>query len=244
MRLLGEVFDAKPFVVFTIFVSMDFNGIFIKFGEENHIKDLQQNGLVYCSTIQSFAKMDDFVQGDELEKAWLIDNSKGSLLQIKPIDDPDSKFITIKLNKLIGNREGPFGNLFCLYSLNMLEMQIGEKRLLPPKLLKKYESYLVIKNIDAFLERLHVTLDAKKLCWEHHLIEYKDFSTINAEKTIFQKDKLYEYQQEFRLFIQNNEEKEIILKLGDLSDISFIESTKNSAENILFEHPNPVLHSR
>ena len=209
---------------------MDFDGIFIKFGKENHIKDLQKNGIVYCSTIQSFAKMDDFVQGDELEKAWLIDNSKSSLLQIKPIDAPDSKFITIKLNKLIGNCEGPFGNLFCLYSLNMLEMRIDEKRLLPPKLLKKYDSYLVIKNIDAFLERLHVALDAKKLCWEHHPIEYKDFSSIKSEKTIFQKDKLYEYQQEFRLFIHNNEEKEIILELGDLSDISFIESTKNSAE--------------
>ncbi len=200
---------------------------------------MQKEGHVFCNTIKYFSTLDDFVQGDELEKAWLVDNSKDSILQIKPVDAPDSEYINIKLSKLLMNREDPFGNLFCLYSLNMLEMEYGEKWMIPQKLLEKYEAYLIITNVDAFLERLHKALDTRKLCWEHHLIEYKDFSNVKTEKTIFQKDKTYDYQKEFRLFIHHDEEKEIELMLGDLSDITHVQTTENSDKKYFIKVHQP-----
>src|SRR3954468_10777084 len=82
------------------FYAMDFEGIFIKFGTVNNIKQLQKEGLVYCNTLKYFSTLKDFVQGDELETAWLIDNSKNSIFEITPLDSPARKPLNFKFSKL------------------------------------------------------------------------------------------------------------------------------------------------
>jgi hypothetical protein len=102
------------FYYFTLWI---LKAYFIKFGTVNNIKQLQKEGLVYCNTLKYFSTLKDFVQGDELETAWLIDNSKNSIFEITPLDSPARKPLNFKFSKLIGNRTDPFGNLFCLYAL-------------------------------------------------------------------------------------------------------------------------------
>ncbi len=209
---------------------MKFNGIFIKFGDFAHIETLQKQGLVFCNTLDYFIKNTDEVQGDKLEGAYKIDYSKKSIIHLNSINRQNHFNISIKITKLVKRINNPTENLFCLYSLNMLKMRNNEKWFIPKKLLKKYESFLIIKDVDIFLSRLQSELKKRQFKWEHHLVDYKDFSNKVSTKNIFQKDMQYDYQKEFRLFIENNNHEIIKLYIGDISDISCIYKTINSEE--------------
>lgn len=199
---------------------MNFEGIFLKFGRDSDITQLQKQGLVYCNTVNYFKDLEgDEMRADELETSNFIGTKKDIILEIWPFDNP--KAITrIATTKVVGNIVSPFGNLFCMYTLDLTKVQQEEKFFFDKRLNKKSESCLIIKNVNEFLERLHIALDKNKYSWEHHLVEYKDFSDYYGNRTIFQKDKLYEYQNEFRLFIHNNKSEVIKVELGDISDIS------------------------
>jgi hypothetical protein len=106
---------------------MNFHGIFLKFGAEKHISQLQEEGLIFCNPIKYFADLEqDEIRGDVLEKATYIDNSNDALLKLKPLDKPNAGYTTIKLSKFVFNREDAYGNLFCMYSINMNELNEGE----------------------------------------------------------------------------------------------------------------------
>ena len=200
---------------------MNFHGIFLKFGEEEHICQLQEEGLIFCNTIKYFADLEhDAVRGDVLEKATYIDNSNDALLRLQPLDKPTAEYMSVKLSKFAFNREDAYGNLFCMYSINMNQLNEGEKYKVDERLKEKYEFFLIIKDVPLFLKRIQQQLDNQKLAWEHHLIEYKDFLKFRGERTIFQKDISYSYQQEFRLLIYNSVNKPVKIAIGNIADIS------------------------
>lgn len=204
---------------------MNFNGFFVKFGAENHIMQLRKEGLLYCRTVHEFAKIeDDSLRGDKLEIAYRLNNAEDSILQIKPVNAPDSDFTKIKLIKYAETISNQFGNLFCLHAINYNDL----KEDVPfnfDKRNKEFGSHFIMINFYEFIKRLHIALDKLNYRWKHNLVEYKDFSKYKGEKTVFQKDKTYEYQKEFRLFIENKIDQHIKIYIGDISDISIIYSS-------------------
>ena len=199
---------------------MDFQEVFLKFGKDCDITQLQNQGLVYCNTVNYFKDLEgDEMRGDEFETATVIGTRKDLILEIWPVDKSAAK-TRIATSKIVHHRTSPFGNLYCMYSLNMSKFSEGEKFYIDDRMKKDSEAFLIIKDVPSFLERLHTAVDKKKLYWEHHMVEYLDFSDYYGERTFFQKDKMFKYQNEFRLFIQNDRFDVIQVELGDISDIS------------------------
>jgi hypothetical protein len=199
---------------------MNFQGIFLKFGRDCDITQLQEQGLVYCNTVNFFKDLvDDDMRGDEFETATLIGTRQDLVLEIWPVDKP-TEITRIATSKLVNHVTSPVGNLYCLYAVDATKMILGEKFYIDERLKEKSESFLIIKDVPTFLRRLHTALDKMKYYWEHHMVEYVDFSNYYGERTNFQKNKMYEYQNEFRVFIQNDKFEIIQVEIGNISDIS------------------------
>jgi len=204
---------------------MEFCGIFIKFGQEDHLQHLQKEGLIYCNPLQFFLTIEDNnLRGDDSETTIETVYNKDYVLQIKPLDDPNTeyKIVPTTRTQLITNRNDPFGNLFCLHSINLLEKNTGEIFGLDVRNKLFGTHFLLIKNTVEFLSRLHKGLEKNNLKYDYDLVQYLDLSRYNGKKSVFQKDKAYEYQKEFRLFIHRNKNDVIQFKIGDITDISIL----------------------
>lgn len=199
---------------------MGFNGIFLKFGQDSHITQLQKEGLIYCNSVHYFKDLqNDEMRADEFETANFIGTRDDIMLEIWPVDNPE-KITRIATNKILKQITSPFGNLFSLYSLDMSMMEKNEEIRIDTRLKNKSDAFLMIKDVPQFLKRLKKALDERGGYWEHHMVEYIDFSNYYGERTFFQKDKTYEYQKEFRLFIEHAKDEPISISIGDISDIS------------------------
>ena len=84
------------------------------------------------------------------------------------------------------------------------------------------DCFLIIKDTWEFLRRLKSTLQISDTKFSYDMVEYIDFSKYKGKKTIFQKDILYQFQKEFRLFISNHINEPIEIRIGDISDISIL----------------------
>jgi len=196
---------------------MEFCGIFIKFGQEEHLQSLQREGLIYCNPLSFFSKLEDNkLRGDESETIVETLYKKDYVLQIKTLKDPKAEYKTLPTRRVQINthRTDPFGNLFCLHSVNLLDKVDDEIFGLDEKNKEFGSHFLIIKDTAEFLSRLHQGLESNNLKFEHTLVEYLDLLVHNGKKTVFQKDKAYEFQKEFRLFIHSNQEDIIKFKIG------------------------------
>lgn len=204
---------------------MEFCGIFIKFGQEDHLLRLQKDGLIYCNPLQFFLNIDDNnLRGDNSETVIETVYNKDYVLQIKPLDDPKAEYQTVSTSRaqLITYRNDPFGNLFCLHAINILGKRAGEIFSLDARNKPFGTHFLLIKDAVEFLSRLHKGLEKNNLKYDHGLVEYLDLSRYNGKKTVYQKDKIYEYQNEFRVFIHRDTNEVIQFEIGDISDISIL----------------------
>jgi hypothetical protein len=159
------------------------------------------------------------MRADEFETADFISTRDDIKFEIWPVDNPE-KITRIKAKKILKQINSPIGNLFCLYSLDMSMMEENKEIRIDARLKKNSDAFLIIKDVPQFLQRLRKALDEKGGYWEHHMVEYIDFSNYYGERTFFQKDKTYEYQNEFRLFIEHGKDEPISISVGDISDIS------------------------
>jgi hypothetical protein len=207
------------------FDSMKFAGVFIKFGNKNHLLQLQKKGLLYCNTVTFFSQLEnDKVRGDKLETAVELDYIENGILEIKPKDIQNAKTLSfsIKEAKFISSRADPFGNLFCLHAINVLDKKPNEIFKIDPRNKAFGDYFLLITNTKEFLERLKAGLNTYNYDYSYDMVEYLDFSKYKGRRTIFQKDMINEYQAEFRLFIYNKSSEAIQIEIGDISDISIL----------------------
>jgi hypothetical protein len=102
-----------------------FAGCFIKFGAKEHIKDLREKGLLYCKPIQDFAIIEDQdLRGDDLENVVNIHYMEDGTVTLSPVGEkpsPKSTVMPFQDLRLTSRIVEPFGNLFCLYAINLID---------------------------------------------------------------------------------------------------------------------------
>jgi len=204
---------------------MEFCGIFIKFGTKEHLLKLQKDGLLHCRPLNYFKDIEDNnLRGDKFETVVELIYIKNPLLQIKPASDPSAEYKSIPITKaqIVYYRTDDFGNLFCLHAINVLEKEEGEIFSIDKRNKKFGDHFLMITDTSEFIERLQKSLLENNLNYEHDLVKYFELAKYKGKKTVFNKDMIYEYQKEFRLFIHNTTNQIIEFKIGDLSDISVL----------------------
>jgi hypothetical protein len=207
---------------------MEFCGIFIKFGDEEHLKSLQKDGLLFCNPLSFFTKLEDGkVRGDNAETIVECIQKKNHILQVKFLHESVENYKTIPTSniRVVTRRIDPYGNLFCLHAINTINKNNDEVFGLDINNKKFGSHFLLITDTEEFLKRLNRRLKDLNLSYEHRLVEYIDLKNYEGKKSIFQKDIAFSYQKEFRLFIYNKNDDIIKFKIGDLSDISILYSS-------------------
>ena len=215
----------------------NFKPLFIKIGELEHLKLLQKEGLLYCNTLQYFANLkDEQGRGDILE----------NVIEITFYEDAKMYLISEDLNKMTSfdisgshkykRVKSHCGNLYCLYALKLNDTPLGVQKLNIDSQLGKYA--LIIEDSTTFLERAKTALNNNKLAYQGGYVEYNDFKEYSGKKSFFQKDDKYKHQNEYRILINYQEEKELQLRIGSIEDISKIVSMEELAKWVLIR-PSP-----
>jgi hypothetical protein len=195
----------------------------VKIGQEEHISQLQKEGVVYCNTLKYFTEFEDGqVRGDKHEDAFEFKTFRNPELLIKPVNEPDAKFkkVDITWSQIVKRNSNPYGNLYCLYCVDMSkaenegQINVNEKN-------REFGSHaLILLNAKKFEERLYSELKKRKMKFHFGFVHYVDLRNHTGKKSLFEKDLKYSYQNEFRIFIENEIQEPLILKIGDISDIS------------------------
>jgi len=197
--------------------------MFLKFGSQDNIEDLYNNGTVFLNTIEYFRKQEDNeLRGDKYEGASKIINSLLGTFRI-PNVDKDFRYEKVHLRK---SYQTLLGNLYCLYCIssfafpNPLDFKIDERNL-------RFGTHcLMIKDNKYFLDSIEKELVNKGLEFYHGFVNYYDKETICKDLTLFDKPSEFEYQKEFRFYVHNNKLKPIKLRIGSLHDKAEIYTMK------------------
>lgn len=196
--------------------------MFLKFGKKEDILDLFENGTVYINAIQYFRKLDnDELRGDSYEGVSEIKNSLPGSVDIPTINHTlnyISVHIPISYEEVLGN----IYSLYCISSMgfpNPLEFKIDQR-------IKKFGSHcLLIKDNPKFLNFILDTLKADGYKVHNGFVEYYDRKKINRKVNLFEKPLEFEYQKEFRIYVENDGLQAMKINIGSLKDYSEVYET-------------------
>ncbi|MGJ8734915.1 MAG: hypothetical protein ACSHW4_17285 [Cellulophaga sp.] len=199
--------------------------LFVKFGQKDHIEALQNKGLLYLNTVDFFKKLESEqgTRGDLLEGATEIRNVLEKDKSILTINPGAKSEIKINLTKAqIRQFYNYKGNIFSLFSIfnNKEETQVIEF----DKSMKTFgETALIITNVNEFLKRLKLELEKQKFKFIWGIVDYYNENERNLkELDIFSKASTFQNQNEFRVYVENVNNKPLKIEIGSIKEISYI----------------------
>lgn len=197
-------------------------GTFIKFGKEEHLKELFQYGTIYMKSIDDFRKIEDnMLRGDIYEGISEIKNLPPGIFEI-PTLAYKGNYINIHYKI---SYETVYGNIYSMYFLEINESKDGilgvDKRVFDFG-----SHFLFILNVQEFLNRIERKI--RKMGYKFYLghVKYYDSHNTSSKISVFQKRIQYEYQKEFRIFVDRKSVSPLKFRIGDLTDIAEIRSCK------------------
>lgn len=188
---------------------------FLKFGSLEHMTDLFENGTIYMNTIQHFRKVEDEeLRGDKYEGASKIINSLPGTFRIPNIE---REFSYQKIH-LVESYKEVLGNIYSLYCIssngfsNPLDFQLDQKN-------KRFGTHCVmIKDNQYFLELIENELKRQGLKFRHGFVNYYNKEEKNGILNLFEKPNDFEYQKEFRFYVENDDIQPICINIGVLKE--------------------------
>jgi hypothetical protein len=192
-----------------------------KFGQEDHLTALRQQGHMHMKTMRYFAEMEleNTARGDRLEGAANI-FQRGDFKMT--ISHPQLGDIEVNPDDLAGptffSREREANqNIFCLFSLTE---PTATRSVLHREHLHFGSHFVLILNPIAFIERVREQIKRLNLSGSWRPVKYFDESNYTGEVGPFRKSNRFAYQQEYRIVIQPGQVPFRDLKIGDISDIT------------------------
>ena len=187
--------------------------LFLKLGNEENILDLFKNGTIYMNTIEYFRKVEDGeLRGDKYEGVSRIVNSLPGTFKIKVID---REFNYIKMHLREAHNE-VIGNIYSLYAMsskgfpNPLDFEFDKRNL-------RFGTHcLMIKDIPYFFKKIEKELQKNNYKFHHNFVDYYDKDEVNRKITLFEKPLEFEYQKEFRFYVEDYGMKPIKIQIGSL----------------------------
>lgn len=204
---------------------------FLKFGSERYMRDLIENGTIFCRPLEGFRERakENKPGGDLLEGVTEIknyDEIDNAILTISPAGE-SGKEIKIKLTKgQFRANVSKVGNIYSLFSINETS-KLEHEIYLDKKILEYGTHAVLIKDIGQFLKRIRK--QAQSLNYQIHwgLMDYFDpTEKLIKDLSIFHKSAEYQYESEFRIFIANTAGESLKLTIGNIEDIAQIFEAK------------------
>lgn len=191
--------------------------MFLKFGNEENLKDLLQNGIIYMNSIQYFRSFKDSeLRGDSYEGVIEIINSSSGEFEIPSIGYK-GKHQGIHIKKLQDEILGNIYNLYCISSYGWKKPQdffIDAK-------VKEFGSHcVIIKDNPTFLKLVTEKLDELKIKHHYNFVDYYDKKIISKKVTLFEKPLEFEYQKEFRFYVERESTEPFKFSIGNIENIA------------------------
>ena len=211
--------------------------MFLKFGQKEHIKELFESGTIYMNSIQYFRKIEDGeLRGDVYEGVSRIKNL------------PPGQFFIPELNHL-GNYlslhlrqsyETVLGNIFSLYCISSHGCANPKDFKIDTKINRFGSHCLFIKDNTKFISLLENKLQELKMKYRLGFVEYYDKEQVNRDINLFEKPLEFEYQKEFRIYIERFSDKPFAFSIGSLSDIAEMHESIGVIETMKLQPLNEI----
>lgn len=199
---------------------------FFKFGSKENMTDLLENGTIYFNTIDYFQKLEEQgLRGDNYEGTTNISN-------FHEYESLTVTFTILETGKKITLRPRKFhlreflkeikGNIYSIYCLRPKDI-IKNKDFKIDQRVKDFGTHFVlIKDVGRFLNQIYDELENIKMDYRTQQVQYYEKDRINGEISLFHKMKVFEYQNEFRIVLYNDEMEPKIIRIGAIKDYAEI----------------------
>lgn len=191
--------------------------MFLKFGKEKDLKDLIENGTIYMNSLQLFRTIaDEGLRGDSYEGVIEIINTPPGDFEI-PSLGYKGKHQGMHLKKA---HEEILGNIYCLYCISSHGWDKPEDFCMDQKI-KGFGSHcVIIKDNVKFFDLVTQKLDSLKIKYHHGFIDYYDKYQINRKVSLFEKPLEFEFQKEFRFYVERESTEPFKFSIGNIEDIA------------------------
>jgi len=193
---------------------------FMKFGKEENIIELRNNGIVYFNPLSYFKSIEnDEVRKDDLEGAIRIEQVKKIQLY------SDGKLIAQQMPgsnaQLYYHDKENKGKVFSLYAITE-EKHTAQDFVFDSRLLKFGDKLLLITNTKIFIERIIRQIKSQNLKFNLGYVNYYDKNIYSGILDPFQKPDVFKYQYEFRVYIESNDQLPMKIEIGSIKNITQI----------------------
>lgn len=196
---------------------------FIKFGSERNILDLYTNGTVFLNTIQYFRNIEDGeLRGDKYEGVSEIINSLPGTFKIKE-SEQEFRYEKVHLRKSF---KEILGNIYSLYAIsdkgfqNYQDFKIDER-------VNEFGSHCLLIDPKSFIDRMEKMFYKLGYSYNHGFVDYYDKEKICREISLFEKPLEFEYQKEFRFYVENEKIEPVKIQIGSLENCSELFKTED-----------------
>lgn len=196
--------------------------MFLKFGEEDNIKDMLHNGTIYMSPIQRFREIEDSeLRGDKFEGVSRIKNYPPGQFEIPSIGYKGN-YLTLQVREAYKEVLGNIYSLYCISSHgwdNPLDFKMDDR-------IKRFGTHcIMIKDNQKFLSLIENKLKELKVKFRHGFVEYYDKDKVDRKINLFEKPNEFEYQKEFRFYVERLSTEPFVFNIGSLTDIAELHSS-------------------
>lgn len=195
--------------------------VLFKFGRENHLTDLRQQGLLHMRTMRYFAdaEKENPARGDRFEGAARIFQPTAIKMTIShPVigtHEIDSRDFAGPV--FWSHNQEAEKNIFCLFCLTA---PTATRVVLHGDHLHFGSHFVLILNTTEFFERIKRELARLGISGRGEPVKYFDESNYTGPVGPFLKSSRFSYQQEYRIVIQPGQAPFRNLVIGDISDIT------------------------
>lgn len=176
------------------------------------------------NTIEYFRKVEDEeLRGDKYEGVSRVINSLPGTFKIPGIE---REFNYIKVHLRESYKE-VLGNIYSLYAIsskgysNPLDFEFDKRNL-------RFGTHgILIKNLPLFFSKIESELKRNNLKFNHGFVDYYDKEEVCKEISLFEKPNEFEYQKEFRFYIENDKIEPIKIQIGSMKDYAEIFKIEN-----------------
>lgn len=190
-------------------------GTLIKFGQQEHLLQLQNEGLLYMNHLPYFWGVEDEDRGDPFD--CIAEVTRGPKIGFT-LPDGKEVFMEGEWTLRMHPPKPEKINILCMYALRPLiegTFPVDEKNF------RFGEHALVLLNRDEFIHRIESILKSQRIIAKADLVEYVD-DKHTGKLGPFRKLKRFAYQSEWRLVCYDGPGGPRQIRIGSIRDISVI----------------------
>ena len=191
-------------------------GTLIKFGQQEHLLRLRDEGLLYMNNLPYFWEIEgDELRGDPFD--CIVEVARGPRISF-PSAEGKEVFLEGNWTIRMHPAEPEKINIFCMYALRPIiegTFPVNERNF------RFGEHALVLMNRDEFMRRIELTLKSQEIIAKANLVEYVE-DGYAGKMGPFRKLRRFSYQSEWRLVCKGGPGGPREIKIGSIRDISEI----------------------